>query len=94
MDYVLKDYLDVFATVYLDDILIFSKNETDHAQHIRLVLEKLREHKLKAKRKKSEFGLHELQYLGHVIKDSAILMDPSKVDAITKWPEPTNVKEL
>ena len=68
MDHVLADKLDVFATVYLDDILVFSQTEQDHAEHLRWVLEKLREHHLKAKRKKSAFGLNELQYLGHVIK--------------------------
>ena len=68
MDHILKDKLDVFATVHLDDILIFSKTEAEHEQHLRWVLDKLREHHLKAKRKKSAFGLNELSYLGHVIK--------------------------
>ena len=94
MDHVLADKLDVFATVYLDDILVFSRSEEDHAEHLRWVLAKLREHHLKAKRKKSAFGLSELQYLGHVIQYNTISMDPQKVDAITKWPEPKNVKEL
>ena len=76
MDVVLKDNLDVFATVYLDDILIFSKMPELHEQHLRWVLSKLREHNLKAKRKKSEFGLPELQYLGHIIKQSTITMEP------------------
>ena len=57
MDHVLAEKLDVFATVYLDDILVFSKNGHDHAEQLRWVLTKLREHKLKAKRKKSAFGL-------------------------------------
>ena len=68
MDHILKDKLDVFATVYLDDILIFSKTEAEHEQHLRWVLDKLCEHHLKANRKKSAFGLNELSYLGHVIK--------------------------
>ena len=68
MDHVLADKLDVFATVYLDDILVFSRTEQDHAEHLRWVLEKLREHHLKAKKKKSAFGLTELSYLGHIIK--------------------------
>ena len=94
MDHVLADKLDVFATVYLDDILVFSRTEEDHAEHLRWVLTKLREHHLKAKRKKSAFGLNELQYLGHVIHKNTISMDPQKIDAITRWPEPKNVKEL
>ena len=60
MDHVLADRPDVFAMVYLDDILVFSKNEHNHVEHLRWVLTKLREHKLKAKRKKSAFGLAEL----------------------------------
>ena len=63
MDHVLADKLDVFATVCLDDILVFSWTEEDHAEHLRWVLTKLREHHLKAKWKKSAFGLNELQYL-------------------------------
>ena len=68
--------LDVFAKVYLDDILVFSKNEQDHADHLCWVITKLREHKLKAKRKKSAFGLAKLQYLGHIVKNSTLSMDP------------------
>ena len=94
MDHVLKDNLDMFATVYLDDILIFSKNEADHAEHLRWVLQQLRAHNLKAKRKKSAFGLPELYYLGHIIKNSCIMMDPQKVAAIVGWPDPTCKKEL
>ena len=63
MDHVLAGKLDVFALVYLDDILVFSKNEHDHAEHLRWVLTKLREHKLKAKHKKSALGLSELHIL-------------------------------
>ena len=75
MDHIFADKLDVFAMVYLDDILVFSKKEHGHAEHLRWVLTKLREHKLKAKRKKSAFGLAELQYLGHIVKNSTISMD-------------------
>ena len=76
MDHVIAEKLDVFAMVYLDDILVFSKNKHDHAKHLCWVLTKLCEHKLKAKRKKSAFGLAELQYLGHIMKNSTISMDP------------------
>ena len=75
MDHVIAEKLNVFAMVYLDDILVFSKNEHDHAKHLHWVLTKLREHKLKAECKKSAIGLAELQYLGHIIKDSTISMD-------------------
>ena len=66
-DQFFAEKLDVFATVYLDNILIFSKNEQNHAKHLRWVLSKLYEHKLKAKHEKSALGLAELQYLGHII---------------------------
>ena len=67
---------DVFAAVYLDDILVFSCTEQDHAEHLPWVFEKLCEYHLKAKRKKSAFELNALQYLGHVIKENTISMDP------------------
>ena len=73
MDHALADKLDVFAMVYLDDILVFSKNEHNHAEHLLWVLTKLHEHKLKAKRKMSVFGLAELQYLGHIMKTQPYL---------------------
>ena len=73
MDHVIAEKLDVFAKVYLDDILVFSKNKHGHAEHLHWVLTKLREHK--AKCKKSAFGLAELQYLSHIIKNSTISMD-------------------
>ena len=68
--------LDVFATIYLDNVLVFSQSKQDHAEHLPWVLEKLCKYHLKAKRKKSAFGLNELQYLGHVIKQTTISMDP------------------
>ena len=75
MDHVLAEKLDVFATVYLDDILVLSKNKHNHAEYLHWVLTKLHEHKLKAKCKKSAFGLAKLQYLGHIIKNLTISMD-------------------
>ena len=76
MDHVLAEKLDVFAMVHLDDILVFLKIEYNHAEYLCWVLTKLREHKLKAKCKKSAFGLAELQYFGHIVKNSTISMDP------------------
>ena len=76
MNHVLAEKLDIFAMVYLDDALVVSKNEHNHAEHLPWVLTKLRELKLKAKHKKSAFRLAELQYLGHIIKNSTISMDP------------------
>jgi hypothetical protein len=79
MNKVFIEYLDKFVVVFIDDILVFSKNEEEHAEHLRLVLQKLREHKLYAKRSKCEFWLREVSFLGHVVSNGGIAVDPSKV---------------
>jgi hypothetical protein len=76
MNYIFMDYLDKFVVVYLDNILVYSKNEEEHAEHLRLVLEKLREHQLYAKFSKCEFWLPEVTYLGHVISKDGIAVNP------------------
>jgi hypothetical protein len=94
MNYIFMDYLDKFFMVYLDDILIFSKNEEEHAEHLQLVLEKLREHQLYAKYSKCEFWLSEVTYLGHVISKDGIAVNPERVQAILEWTPPKNVKQV
>ena len=76
MNYIFMEYLDKFVVVYLDDILVYSKNEEEHAEHLWLVLEKLREHQLYAKYSKCEFWLSEVTYLGHVISKDGIAVNP------------------
>ena len=76
MYHVLTEKLDVFAMVYIDNILVFLKNEQDHAEHLHWMLSQLREHKFKAKCKKNAFGLTILQSLGHIVKTSIISMNP------------------
>ena len=76
MNYIFMEYLDKFVVVYLDDILIYSKNEEEHAEHLRLILEKLREHKLYVKYSKCEFWLPEVTYLGHMISKDGIAVTP------------------
>jgi hypothetical protein len=71
--------LDKFVVVFIDDILIYSKNEEEHAQHLRIVLTRLREHQLYAKFSKCAFWLEEIQFLGHVLSAKGIVVDPSKV---------------
>jgi hypothetical protein len=87
-------YLDKFMVVFIDDILIFSKNKEEYAEHLRLVLQKLREHKLYAKRSKCEFWLKEVSFLGHVVSNGGIAVDPSKVQDVLNWKAPTNVSEI
>jgi hypothetical protein len=94
MNKVFIEYLDKFVVVFIDDILIFSKTEEEHAEYLRLVLQKLREHKLYAKRSKCEFWLKEVSFLGHVVSNRGISVDPSKVRDVLNWKPPTNVSEI
>jgi hypothetical protein len=86
--------LDKFVVVFIDDILIYSKNEEDHAQHLRIVLTRLREHQLYAKFSKCAFWLEEIQFLGHVLSANGIAIDPSKVKDILEWKPPTTVHQV
>jgi hypothetical protein len=79
MNKVFMEYLDKFMVVFIDDILIFSKNEEEHDEHLHLVLQKLRENQLYAKLNKCEFWLKEVSFLGHIISEGGIFVDPSKV---------------
>jgi hypothetical protein len=79
MSKVSMEYLDKFMVVFIDDILIFSKNEEEHDEHLCLVLQKLRENQLYAKLNKCEFWLEEVLFLGHIISEGGISVDPSKV---------------
>ena len=94
MNKVFMEYLDKFVAVFIDDILVYSKNEKEHEQHLRMVVEKLREQKLYAKLSKCEFWLKEVGFLGHVVSGNGVAVDPSKVEAITEWKAPTSVPEI
>ena len=85
MNKVFMEFLDKFVVVFIDDILVYSKNEEEHKEHLRLVLEKLREHQLYAKFSKCEFWLKEVGFLGHVISGEGIAVDPTKVETVTEW---------
>ena len=94
MNKVFMEFLDKFVVVFIDDILVFSKNEEEHAEHLRLVLEKLREHQLYAKFSKCEFWLKEVGFLGHVVSGEGIAVDSTKVESVTEWNAPTTVGEI
>jgi hypothetical protein len=94
MNKVFMEFLDKFVVVFIDDILVFSKTEEEHTEHLRLVLQKLREHKLYAKRSKCEFWLKEVSFLDHVVSNGGITVDPSKVKDVLNWKLPTNVGEI
>jgi hypothetical protein len=72
MNKVFMEYLDKFLVVFIDDILVFSKHEEEHEEHLRLVLEKAREHKLYTKLSKCEFWLREVAFLGHVLSEGGV----------------------
>ena len=82
MNSVFMPELDKFVVVFIDDILIYSKNNEEHAQYLRIVLTRLREHKLYAKFSKCEFWLDRVQFLGHVLTPEGISVDPSKVQEV------------
>jgi hypothetical protein len=94
MNGVFHEYLDKFIQVFIDDILIYSRTTEEHDEHLRLVLQCLREHKLYGKLSKCSFYQSKIHYLGHVISGEGIVMDPTKVEAIMEWPAPTNVPEV
>jgi hypothetical protein len=94
MNRVLMEYLDRFVVVFIDDILIYSKSESDHEQHLRLVLQKLRDNQLYAKFSKCEFWIDKVPFLGHIISNGGIAVDPAKVKEIMEWRVPTTVTEI
>jgi hypothetical protein len=90
----LREYLDKFLVVYLDDILIYSSTPEEHTQHVKLVLEKLQNARLSLKLEKCEFNVQKVEFLGFIITPDGIAMDPSKVEAIKNWPVPKNVHDI
>ena len=82
MNNVLHKYLDKFMVVFIDDILIYSKSKEEHEEHLKIVLQKLREHQLYAKFSKCNFFKDKIQYLVHVVTKEGILVDPEKIKSI------------
>src|SRR5204863_98506 len=94
INYILQAFLGIFVFVYLDDIFIYSDTLEDHIDHIKQVCLKLREHRLYASAKKSQFFADKLEILGHYINNQGIHADPSKIEKIINWLTPTSRKKV
>ena len=94
MNDILREYLDLIAVGILDDVIVFSESLSDHVPHVRFILEVLRQHKLYAKVEKCEFHKDQMTFVGYLVSQEGIGMDPAKVSAVLDWPTPTTVKEV
>ncbi|GJY33531.1 putative reverse transcriptase domain-containing protein [Tanacetum coccineum] len=94
MNRVCKPYLDKFVIVFIDDILIYSKDEKEHEEHLKAILELLKKEKLYAKFSKCEFWIPKVQFLGHVIDSRGIHVDPAKIESIKDWASPKTPTEI
>jgi hypothetical protein len=94
MNSIFMTELDKFVVVFIDDILIYSKNKTQHVKHLRIVLQRLRDHKLDAKFSKFEFWLDSVKFLGHTISSEGITVDPSKIQEVMDWKPPKSVHQI
>jgi hypothetical protein len=86
--------LDKFVVVFIDDILVYSENEEDHEEHLKIILTRLRDHKLYAKFSKCEFWLKKVPFLGHIVSENRVSVDSSKVQEVMDWKTPTIVSEV
>jgi len=91
---VLSEMLFTSAIVYLDDILILSRDFNEHVTHLKMVFDKFREAKLRMNGKKCKFAVTQVKYLGHILSGAGISVDPAKTDVITKWPKPKTPKQV
>ena len=91
---VFRPYVDRFVMVFIDNILVYSKDREDHDTHLRVVIETLRMEQLYAKRSKCQFLLREVSFLRHIVSEVGIRVDPSKIEMILEWKPPSNVMEV
>jgi hypothetical protein len=94
MNQVFMVYLNKFVVVFIDDILVYSRSEEEHEDHLRLVLQKLQDHRLYVKLSKCEFWMKQVAFLGHIISKGGISMYPCKVQDVLNWKAPTSVNDI
>ena len=94
MNRVFRPYVDQFVVVFIDDIIVHSKDAQEHEQHLRIVMETLREKKLYDKPSKCDFWLKEVFFLGHIVSTEGIRVDPIKIEVVINWKPPPNVTEV
>jgi hypothetical protein len=94
MDDILIPFTNSFVVVYLDDILIFSRTWEENMQHIQQVLSTLQQHNLYANLEKFSFGMNRVQYLGYIVDENGVNVDPAKIHFIHDWPAPTTMTKL
>jgi hypothetical protein len=94
MNKVFMEELDKFVIVFIDDILIYSETAEEHAKHLRIVLERLRQNQLYAKFSKCEFWLEKVAFLGHVLTADGVAVDPEKIEAVSEWQQPKSVTDI
>ena len=94
MNNIFSKYLDKFVLVFIDDILVYSKSKEEHKEHLRILLQVLQEHQIYAKFSKCDFYKPQIQYLGHIISEKGIAIDPKKIKSIEDWHTPTNFRDI
>ncbi|XP_042467360.1 uncharacterized mitochondrial protein AtMg00860-like [Zingiber officinale] len=94
MNRVFLKFLDQFVIVFIDDILIYSRSEEEHGRHLRIVLEMLRRERLYGKFSKCAFWLSSVSFMGHIVSNSGISVDPQKIEVVTSWEQPKSVQEI
>ena len=94
MNRVFKQYLHLFVIVLIDDILIYSSSAKEHASHLKVVLQTLKDRQLFAKFSKCVFWLQSVAFLGHIVSSEGILVDSKKIELVKQWPRPTSATNI